>query len=122
MFDALRPGQVLERFNWTVQAGPARFTPDSAPLRALAAATPDDAALDVLHLRVERQTVSKLPVSGCLLFTIRVVVDPLRAALAPPGHAAAFRAAWEGTDPALAAYKGWPALERLVRAALARLS
>ena len=32
------------------------------------------------------------------------------------------QAAWDGTDPALAAYKGWPAYERLVRAALARLS
>lgn len=122
MFDALRPGQVLERFNWTVQAGDARFTPSSAPLKALAAATPDEAALDVLHLRVERQTISKLPRSGLVLFTIRIAVDPLRAALADAETAAAFRHAWDGTDPALAAYKGWPAYERLVRAALARLS
>jgi len=122
MFDALRPGQVLERFNWTVQAGPARFTPSSAPLKALAAATPDEAALDVLHLRVERQTISKLPESGLLLFTIRIAVDPLRAALSSPRNVSAFRTAWEGTAPALANYKGWPAYERLVRAALARLS
>lgn len=122
MFDALRPGQVLERFNWTVQAGDARFTPSSAPLKALAAATPDEAALDVLHLRVERQTVSKLPETGLLLFTIRIVVDPLQAALSTPEHVTAFRAAWEGTDPSLAAYKGWPAYGRLVRAALDRLS
>jgi len=121
MFDALRPGQVLERFNWTVQAGPARFTPDAAPLKALAKATPDADALDVLHLRVERQTISKLPESGLLLFTIRIAVDPLRAALSSPENAAAFREAWEGTDPALAAYKGWPVYERLVRAALASL-
>lgn len=122
MFDALRPGQVLERFNWTVQAGGQRFTPSSAPLKALAAATPDEAALDVLHLRVERQTVSKLPESGLLLFTIRIVIDPLSAALSTPEHVAAFRAAWEGTGPALAAYKGWPAYDRLMRAALDRLS
>ena len=81
MFDALRPGQVLERFNWTVQAGNARFTPSAAPLKALAAATPEEAALDVLHLRVERQTISKLPETGLLLFTIRIAVDPLVAAL-----------------------------------------
>jgi hypothetical protein len=122
MFDALRPGQVLERFNWTVQAGPARFTPDAAPLKALAAATPDTDALDVLHLRVERQTISKLPASGLLLFTIRIAVDPLCAALSSPERVEAFRAAWEGTDAALAAYKGWPAYDRLVRAALERLS
>ncbi|MEZ5997614.1 MAG: DUF3445 domain-containing protein [Hyphomonas sp.] len=122
MFDAIRPGQVLERFNWTVQAGDARFTPRSAPLKALAAETPDAAALDLLHLRVERQTISKLPVSGLLLFTIRIVVDPLSAALDTPEHIAAFRAAWETTDPALADYKGWPHYDRLVNAALRRLS
>jgi len=122
MFDALRPGQVLERFNWTVQAGPDRFTPSATPLKALAAATPEAGALDVLHLRVERQTISKLAASGLLLFTIRIAVDPLAAALSSPENVAAFRAAWEGTDPSLAAYKGWPAYERLVRAALARLS
>ena len=122
MFDGLRPGQVLERFNWTVQAGDARFTPDAAPLKALAAATPDDSALSVLHLRVERQTISKLAGSGLLLFTIRIAVDPLEAALSSPERIAAFRAAWDGTDPALAAYKGWPHYERLVRAALRCLS
>ncbi len=122
MFDALRPGQVLERFNWTVQAGPDRFTPSAAPLKALAAATPDAGALDVLHLRVERQTISKLPASCLLLFTIRIAVDPLRAALSTPGRVKAFQAAWEGTDPRLAAYKGWPDYERLVRAALGHLS
>jgi len=122
MFDALRPGQVLERFNWTVQAGDARFTPRAVPLKALAAATPEEAALDVLHLRVERQTISKLPDSGLLLFTIRIAVDPLAAALSSPDRVYAFRQAWEGTDKALAAYKGWPAYERLVRAALGRLS
>ncbi|MCB9960999.1 MAG: DUF3445 domain-containing protein [Hyphomonas sp.] len=122
MFDAIRPGQVLERFNWTVQAGDARFTPSSAPLKALAAETADADALDVLHLRVERQTISKLPESGLLLFTIRIVVDPLRAALDTPHHVAAFRQAWEGTGRDLADYKGWPHYDRLVRAALQRLS
>ena len=122
MFDALRPGQVLERFNWTVQAGSDRFTPSAAPLKGLAAATPEADALDVLHLRVERQTVSKLPASGLLLFTIRIAVDPLRAALSTPGRVKAFQASWDGTDPGLAEYKGWPVYERLVRAELGHLS
>ena len=118
MFDALRPGQVLERFNWTVQPGTARFTPSQAPFREIAASLPVEGALDALWLRVERQTISKLPETGAVVFTIRVAIDPLRAALSEPGHAAAFRAAWEGIDPALADYKGWPHYERLVRAAL----
>lgn len=119
MFDALRPGQVLERFNWTVQPGPDRFTPSQAPYKAIAADLADTGALDALWLRVERQTISKLATTGAVIFTIRVAVDPLRAALEGTGHAEAFRAAWDGIDPGLAAYKGWPHYARLVNAALA---
>ena len=118
IFDGLRPGLVLERFNWTVQAGIERFTPGAAPLKTLATDTPDAAALDVLHLRVERQTLRKLPDTGALLFTIRIVIDPLRAALPTLRHVEAFASAWQGADPAMHHYKGWPAYDRLVGAAL----
>lgn len=124
MFDGLRGGIVLERFNWTVQAGGERFTPNSGPLKALAvrAAEADDAdALDLLHLRVERQTICRLD-EAHILFTIRVCIDPLRAALGTSSDAAAFRAAWEGISPELSAYKGWPVYDPLVRAALRVLS
>jgi hypothetical protein len=120
MFDALRPGQVLERFNWTVQPGTDRFTPSQAAFKAQAAEMDEGGALDGLWLRVERQTISKLAMSGAVVFTIRVAIDPLRAALAGPGHVEAFAAAWDGIDPVLAEYKGWPHYERLVRAALAQ--
>ena len=122
MFDALTPGKVLERFNWTVQAGPSRFTPSSEPLKAMARAAPDAAALDLLHFRVERQTISKMPQTGVVVFTIRTCIDPLAAALPDADHARAFEAAWRGIDPALADYKGWPVYERLVRAALVQLA
>jgi len=119
MFDAVQPGQVLERFNWTVQPGTARYTPEQAPFKKIAADLQTAGALDALWLRVERQTISKLPVSGAVVFTIRVAIDPLRAALADAAHVDAFRAAWDGIDPVLAAYKAWPHYQRLVRAALA---
>ncbi|MDP3458190.1 MAG: DUF3445 domain-containing protein [Hyphomonas sp.] len=119
MFDAIQPGQVLERFNWTVQPGTARYTPSQAPFKEIAAGLPESGALDALWLRVERQTISKLAISGAVAFTIRVAIDPLRAALPDPAHVEAFRAAWVGIDPVLADYKGWPHYERLVRAALA---
>ncbi|MAN45686.1 MAG: DUF3445 domain-containing protein [Alphaproteobacteria bacterium] len=121
IFDGLQPGLILERFNWTVQAGEARFTPSSSPLKALAAETPEDAALDMLYLRVERQTITKLPETGAVLFTIRIVMDPLRAALAGEEAAEAFRAAWQGITPEMADYKGWAAYDGLVRAALRQL-
>ncbi|MFN3607666.1 MAG: heme-dependent oxidative N-demethylase family protein [Hyphomonas sp.] len=119
MFDALRPGQVLERFNWTVQPGADRFTPSQAAFKEAVAGMDKVGALDGLWLRVERQTISKLEISGAVVFTIRVAIDPLRAALDGPGHAEAFRAAWKGIDPVLADYKGWPSYQRLVQAGLA---
>lgn len=121
MFDGLQGGIVLERFNWTVQASAGRFTPDGTPLKALATAAHDVDALDILHLRVERQTICRLD-EAHILFTIRVCIDPLRAALDTPSHVVAFQAAWEGISPGLAAYKGWPVYDRLVRAALRALS
>lgn len=120
MFDALRPGQVLERFNWTVQPGAARFTPSQDAFKQAAASMDAAGALDGLWLRVERQTISKLAETGAVVFTIRVAIDPLRAALAGEGHGEAFAAAWDGIDPVLAEYKGWPHYQRLVRAALAQ--
>lgn len=122
MFDGLREGLVLERFNWTVQAGDARFTPNSSPLKKLARETDDADALDILHLRVERQTIRKLKELNAVVFTIRSVVDPLRGALQDETHLAAFAESWQGIDPDLAVYKGWPHYERLVRAALRDLS
>lgn len=119
MFDAIQPGTVLERFNWNVQPGTERFTPSQAPFKTKADGMATEGALDALWLRVERQTISKLPVSGAMVFTIRVAIDPLRAALPDAAHLAAFRAAWDGIDPALADYKGWPHYARLVQAALA---
>jgi len=117
VFDNLQPGTVLERFNWTVQAGGERFTPSQAPLKARAqAAVGQIAARQLLHLRVERQTIRKLPVSGAVVFSIRVAVDPLTDVLDTLAEVAAFRAAWAGLSEAERAYKGWPAYEHLVAA------
>jgi len=118
VFDNIRPGQVLERFNWTLQPGSERFTPDAAPLRARAATADPATALDLLHLRVERQTITRLAATGAVLFTTRVCLDPITA-LAPPDRAA-LAAAWRALGPVGRAYKGWDALEPLARAAFAR--
>jgi len=117
VFDAVRPGQVLERFNWTLQWGDARFTPDAAPLRAAAAAAPVSEARDHLHVRVERQTIVKLPETGAVLFTIRVCLDPV-AALADD-EIAALAQAWRGLGPEGRSYKGWAVLERHAQAVFA---
>lgn len=115
VFDGLRPGPVLERFNWTLQAGAARFTPNSAALRARAQDADPAEALDVLHLRVERQTITKLAQTGAVVFTIRVCLDPIRRL--QPNDQACLAAAWRALGPEGRAYKGWCAYERLAEAA-----
>lgn len=116
VFDHVRPGQVLERFNWTLQAGSDRFTPDGAPLRARALAADTSEAEALLHVRVERQTIRKLERSGAVLFTIRICLDPVAAL--PEHEKAALSAAWHSADEAARGYKKWAALDHLVAAAL----
>lgn len=109
IFDGLTEERVLERFNWTVQAGGARFTPVRPHVGN---AEPED-----LHLRVERQTLRKLPETGHVCFTIRVCLDPLLPILCDDDLRETFEDAWIGTDRAVRAYKGWEDLEHLVREA-----
>lgn len=119
MFDAVAPGVIMERFNWTVQAGPDRFAPSQAPLIARAETTPVAQAADLLHLRVERQTIQKLPQTGAMLFTIRICIDPLTACFALEDAREAFAQAWRGAAAHVRAYKRWAPLERHVAALLA---
>lgn len=108
IFSGLQPDIILERFNWTVQLGPDRFSPSAEPMkRRLKMTEPDDAANE-LYLRVERQTVRKLPDTGAVLFTIRICVDRLWPILEQGDHAKRFSDSWYQTNPQLAAYKGWP--------------
>jgi hypothetical protein len=118
VFDALQEDVVLERFNWTVQAGPERFTPASAPLKAAARAAAPQSAATLLYLRVERQTIVPLQAGERILFTIRVELDPLTAVLADSAVRAAFAAAWTRAPAHVRAYKGWDAYDHLVSALL----
>jgi dimethylamine monooxygenase subunit A len=119
VFTLLRPGQVLERHNWTVQWGARRHTPSSAPWRAAAAAAPVSEAPDQLVERVERQTICKLPETGALVFTIRIRLTPLALRLADAALRPAFETAWYRSAPEVRAYKGWDLLERHVAHLLA---
>ncbi len=106
VFTGLRPGAILERLNWTVQASDARYTPER----------PSAAGKDTydLHLRVERQTIRKLPDSGAVVFTIRICVDPLLPILREGMVREAFEDAWLGAPARVRRYKGWDDLEELV--------
>ncbi len=121
VFDGLAPDAVLERFNWTVQPGPERYTPAAAPLFDRAAQLGAESVADLLHLRVERQTIRKLPQSGAVLFCIRVSIDPLRVAIGQAGARAMFSQAWENAPARVRQYKRWPMLDPAMAVLLQRL-
>ncbi|MEO1038992.1 MAG: heme-dependent oxidative N-demethylase subunit alpha family protein [Pseudomonadota bacterium] len=117
VFDHVAQDRVLERFNWTLQLGPDRFTPSGHAMRERAAALGSRAA-DGLHLRVERQTVRRLPQTGAILFTIRVSIDPVSAI--PAADRAVLAEAWRAAPPQARAYKGWASLDAGAEALFSR--
>ncbi|MET0294410.1 MAG: DUF3445 domain-containing protein [Phenylobacterium sp.] len=105
IFEGLRPDLILERRNWTLTNGDEPFAPDPAPIRAQIGDIAPERAGEALFLRVERQTIRRLPASGAVLFTIRVWLSPLSAVAAEPVRLAAFARAWRSATPAFRAYK-----------------
>jgi dimethylamine monooxygenase subunit A len=121
VFGNLQSDTILERYNWTVQWSDARFTPDGSLLRKEAAKAPIQQTGDNLFLRVERQTIRRLPTTGAILFTIRIRLTKLSHLLADPNHATAFGDAWLSASDRVRHYKKWAVLERHVAALLARV-
>ncbi len=68
IFDNLQVDLPAERFNWSVYGDDQLFHDDRSADRVEEGANH--------YLRVERQTLTKLPASGDILFTIRIHIDP----------------------------------------------
>jgi hypothetical protein len=83
MFDNLKPAIGVIRWNWSIYPEPDLYHPASGEGGLRFAA-----GLENAFLRVERQTLRKLPVSGDILFTIRIYVDPLPQIARQPNGAA----------------------------------
>jgi hypothetical protein len=122
MFDSLQ-GQAVLRWNWSLQAGNDLYLPFSHQERIdRATDRPSKFSTDEIaaqaFIRVERQTLRKLPVSGDILFTIRIHLDPLETIEKHPERAAlalSFADQLEGLDEAQLDYKGLTAdRDRLV--------
>lgn len=119
IFEGLRPDLVLERRNWTVVNSTDLHMPHSAPIRArIGEIDPADAGRAV-QVRVERQTLRRLPQTGGALFTIRVWLAPLESLTDQPERLAAFATAWRSATPAFRAYKRFDLYDELVEAFLA---
>lgn len=77
-FTKLPPDRVFQRFNWSIYEDPSLYQPArSKAVIERSRAIDSSNAGESLFLRVERQTVRKLPKTLSVVFTIRVHVDPL---------------------------------------------
>ncbi|WP_425417180.1 heme-dependent oxidative N-demethylase family protein [Oricola indica] len=89
IFDSLKVELPVERMNWSLQENADLYHPRSKNQRDEAtegqggflAGQP----VETVYLRVERQTLRKMPVSGDILFTIRIHLDPLSVLPRHPG-------------------------------------
>jgi len=75
IFDRLPPDQIVWRSNWSI------YDTDDLPIFKSSARfshLADDIEFDGAYMRVERQTLRRLPDSRDLLFTIMIYLDPLR--------------------------------------------
>ena len=82
MFDNLKVEQPVQRLNWSLQSRHELYYPLSdlqrnARVNQRPSKFGDLAAVARGFVRVERQTLRKLPLSGDILFTIRIYLDPL---------------------------------------------
>lgn len=85
MFDNLRAEIAVLRWNWSVYGDDKLFHPESAD--PLSRRFGDSDRAETVFLRVERQTLRKLPASRDILFTIKISVDPIAALEAQPDAA-----------------------------------
>ena len=83
IFDNLRPEIPVWRLNWSIYPDDRLHHPEAKQLGADWFRSP----ANPVFVRVERQTLTRLPRSGDILFTIRVSVDPVAAMAGHPDGA-----------------------------------
>jgi dimethylamine monooxygenase subunit A len=104
----VRPGHIAARRNWSVMDDPALFQPAGKWRTAHDVTITEQNAGERLYLRVERQTLRRLPDTGAVLFGIRVHVYQLAKAIADAATAAALASAVRALPPEMAHYKSLP--------------
>ena len=116
-FDRIKVDRPVVRLNWNLMTDPSLYQPRAHIRKQSIPVTPDNAG-DHLWLRVERQTLRRLPQTQDILFTIRILVRPLRDVATDHEEATRLVAALQGVPPEVRAYKGLP---RVIDAAVAWL-
>ena len=105
LIGTLKSGRMVERVNWSVLDSPALYRPGGHFRRQRNTSITPENAGETLHLRVERQTLRRLPQSEAVVFGIRTYVYPLARIATDPEIAARLASAVRGLPDQLAAYK-----------------
>ncbi|WP_346892182.1 DUF3445 domain-containing protein [uncultured Roseibium sp.] len=124
IFDNLTSEQLVGRYNWSIYDDPDLHHPQAKQLAPQIEET-GAGALAHLFVRVERQTLRRLPKSGDILFTIKIHHDPIpllksheRGAELAAGLAAQLR----DLDDRQVAYKGLTQYRRAIATELENLA
>jgi len=110
IFNKLPTERILERYNWSIYDDPKLFQPvHSKPFVEFRETIPNR-----LFLRVERQTIRKLPKYGSILFTIRVHVDPIESILSDKHSLESLKMAVENLSEPMKEYKSINQFEKIL--------
>ena len=101
-FTYMQTGPISHRWNWSVVTSPELFTPN----RALSTPLSIGEGIQRLFVRMESQTLRKLPESGQILFTIRTYIEPVLKWAHIPGALADLVTMLASMSPETRAYKG----------------
>jgi hypothetical protein len=105
LLERLRPGRPVWRANWAIRATDSLDLSPGAgpvPVEHVEAAN----AGETLFVRVERQTLCRLPETGAILFTIHTRSQPLGVVAGEPERARRLLEAIRSMPPEMARYKG----------------
>ena len=114
-FTRMQVGPISHRWNWSVVTTDKLFTPHRmrrTPLQP-------GAGIDEIFLRMESQTLRKLPASGHILFTIRTYVEPLSRWADMPGALDSLVDMLDRMTPQVRDYKGVELYEDALKAHVA---
>lgn len=120
-FARLKPDRPVWRINWSLLDNPGLFQPYGHGQQQHNPVITSANAGVRLWIRMERQTLRRLPASGDIVFTIRVYVQPLQALAAQPERAAALAVAIRTLPVAMQRYKSLPPFVDAVLAWLDRV-
>lgn len=104
-FDRFKTERPVWRVNWSIVDDPALYLPKGHGRRERDQGVTAENAGEKLWLRMERQTLRRLPRTADVLFTIRIYVQPLHELTARPERVSALAAAIRSLPPELQTYK-----------------